>query len=288
MSGNLCSAFLPISAGTCAKSTVLPEDFMTNGGAAPLVGTPTPAPAVETATVSKAAPWLVAGAAAVGLGVLWWAAKGAVPVLAANPEPHGSRSLRKHVTAADVDPEELRKGIAHEYEHTRSRAVAERTALDHLAEDSRYYTHLDEMEAEVKGSEERFSLWDWWREPRPYANPSLMWEEAYREARKAGASDEEARAYAAEYERANTDWGLAEEINEPESPYANPRTTRLVLGSPRHIPSGAQVTVKEVHHYTRTGKLSKRAHEGGRTRIRVEYMGHDYWVDADALEGERG
>jgi len=50
----------------------------------------------------------------------------------------------------DVNPKELRKGIQHEMEHTEDPDVAEEIALDHLAEDPLYYTHLDRMEREVK------------------------------------------------------------------------------------------------------------------------------------------
>lgn len=64
-------------------------------------------------------------------------------------------------------------------------------------------------------------------------------------------------------------------------------TRWLVKGVPRHIPSDAAVTVRELTHFTRTGKQSKRPHADGSTRVRVEYMGHDYWVDAEALSAEK-
>ena len=50
----------------------------------------------------------------------------------------------------EVHPKELQKGIQHEMEHTNDPDVAEEIALDHLAEDPLYYTHLDKMEREVK------------------------------------------------------------------------------------------------------------------------------------------
>lgn len=44
------------------------------------------------------------------------------------------------------DPDQLRKGIKVEMEHTADRAVAKEIAQDHLAEDPKYYDHLKEME----------------------------------------------------------------------------------------------------------------------------------------------
>lgn len=62
---------------------------------------------------------------------------------------------------------------------------------------------------------------------------------------------------------------------------------RLVRGFPQDIPSGAAVTVRGFAHFTKTGKWSKRPHADGRTRVRVEYRGHEYWVDAEALSAEK-
>jgi superoxide dismutase/predicted kinase len=45
------------------------------------------------------------------------------------------------------DPKELAMGIEVELEHTNDREIAKRIALQHLAEDPRYYTHLKAMEA---------------------------------------------------------------------------------------------------------------------------------------------
>jgi len=47
---------------------------------------------------------------------------------------------------SDVDAKQLRMGIKHELEHTTDRAVAQEIALDHLAEDPRYYTKLKKIE----------------------------------------------------------------------------------------------------------------------------------------------
>ena len=58
----------------------------------------------------------------------------------------------------EVHPKELQKGIRHEMEHTNDPDVAEEIALDHLAEDPLYYTHLDKMEREVKKKKIRKNL----------------------------------------------------------------------------------------------------------------------------------
>ncbi len=49
-------------------------------------------------------------------------------------------------TKSNFDPEQLRKGISIEMEHTTSQAVAREIAQDHLSEDPKYYDHLEEME----------------------------------------------------------------------------------------------------------------------------------------------
>lgn len=60
------------------------------------------------------------------------------------------RSVKDSVTDSDVDPEELKKGIEVEYEHTSDRDTAKRIALDHLAEIPDYYTRLAKMEKQGK------------------------------------------------------------------------------------------------------------------------------------------
>lgn len=80
------------------------------------------------------------------------------------------RAQLEGFTRADADAEQLRRGVKHELEHTGSRKVAERIALDHLAEDDRYYSHLERMEADVAEAAP-LSEWDWWRGTRPYDNP---------------------------------------------------------------------------------------------------------------------
>lgn len=43
---------------------------------------------------------------------------------------------------SEFDPRQLRVGTLIEMEHTRSRAMAQEIAMDHLAEDPHYYTGL--------------------------------------------------------------------------------------------------------------------------------------------------
>ena len=59
------------------------------------------------------------------------------------------RAAEKGVSSKDVDPTELSMGISVEMEHTTCRLIAERIALDHLAELKDYYTRLKAMEAEA-------------------------------------------------------------------------------------------------------------------------------------------
>jgi hypothetical protein len=48
----------------------------------------------------------------------------------------------------DVDPEEFKKGLKVEMEHTDDEDIAEEIALDHLAEDPRYYSKLARIHKE--------------------------------------------------------------------------------------------------------------------------------------------
>ncbi len=52
----------------------------------------------------------------------------------------------------DVDPEQLRVGIAVELEHTKDRKLAQEIALDHLAENPKYYTKLKKIEPKEIGA----------------------------------------------------------------------------------------------------------------------------------------
>ena len=51
---------------------------------------------------------------------------------------------------SDFDSEQLEKGIAVELEHTGDKEKAKEIAQDHLSENSRYYTYLEEMEEKAK------------------------------------------------------------------------------------------------------------------------------------------
>lgn len=54
--------------------------------------------------------------------------------------------LKEFIEPADpskVDPDQLRRGIEVEMEHTNNPQIAKRIALQHLAEDPQYYTKLD-------------------------------------------------------------------------------------------------------------------------------------------------
>ena len=58
------------------------------------------------------------------------------------------RAMEKDIGEKDVDPKELEMGIEVEYEHTDSKEMSTRIALDHLAELDDYYTRLEVMEEE--------------------------------------------------------------------------------------------------------------------------------------------
>jgi len=62
----------------------------------------------------------------------------------------GGRAKEKGMTKDKVDPKELAKGIEVEMEHIDDKEVAERIALDHLAEFGDYYTRLVKMEKEAE------------------------------------------------------------------------------------------------------------------------------------------
>lgn len=64
------------------------------------------------------------------------------------------RDIGEHdfVPDSEFDPEELRKGIEVEKEHTRSILLAKLIAKDHLSEPGaeKYYTNLEKMEKRMK------------------------------------------------------------------------------------------------------------------------------------------
>jgi len=57
-------------------------------------------------------------------------------------------NVKPTVKAKDVDPKELKKGIAVEKEHTTDLKTAKRIALNHLGEDPKYYTKLAKAKLE--------------------------------------------------------------------------------------------------------------------------------------------
>ena len=56
------------------------------------------------------------------------------------------------------DPEELKKGIEVELEHTNYKAIATIIAKHHLAEDKEYYTKLKKVESKAKSEDEERRL----------------------------------------------------------------------------------------------------------------------------------
>ena len=58
----------------------------------------------------------------------------------------GGLAAEKGITKKDVDAGELQKGIEVELEHTPNRDIAGEIALDHLAEDPRYYSKLQKID----------------------------------------------------------------------------------------------------------------------------------------------
>ena len=55
---------------------------------------------------------------------------------------------------SNYDPEQLRRGIEVELEHTDDREIAQEIAMDHLEEFPTYYTALDNMEKGLKKKQE--------------------------------------------------------------------------------------------------------------------------------------
>jgi len=58
----------------------------------------------------------------------------------------------------DVDKKELEKGIKEELEHTNDRGLAKEIALDHLAEDPKYYSMLEKMHSQEDNAKD----WKYW------------------------------------------------------------------------------------------------------------------------------
>lgn len=62
----------------------------------------------------------------------------------------GGASNEKELRYDEVDEKQLKRGVEVEMEHTPDRLVAMKVALDHLAENDRYYDYLDKMERSWK------------------------------------------------------------------------------------------------------------------------------------------
>lgn len=59
-----------------------------------------------------------------------------------NGLPGGTADFRSE---KDFDPAQLQKGIKHELEHTNDPKIAKEIAMDHLAEDPKYYDNLERL-----------------------------------------------------------------------------------------------------------------------------------------------
>jgi X-linked retinitis pigmentosa GTPase regulator len=82
---------------------------------------------------------------------------------------------KEHITEDDVDPDQLKRGIQIEMEHTKDKDVAKQIALDHLTEIPDYYTRLDRMEREAaqsknKAKENKKNKQEKSEEPEPEVN----------------------------------------------------------------------------------------------------------------------
>lgn len=62
----------------------------------------------------------------------------------------GGKSGGSGMTADDVDPDQLARGIEVEKEHVENDLIAQKISLDHLTENPSYYDYLDAMEAQAK------------------------------------------------------------------------------------------------------------------------------------------
>lgn len=69
----------------------------------------------------------------------------------------GGKANELSIGEDDVDPDELKKGIEVELEHTSDKDVAKRIALDHLAEakNAPYYSLLADMEKKFESKQEK-------------------------------------------------------------------------------------------------------------------------------------
>ena len=64
----------------------------------------------------------------------------------------------KHGLSIQYMRPEFELGTKHEFEHINDKSVAERIALDHLLENPRYYTMLEQMESDAKKNRKKIEL----------------------------------------------------------------------------------------------------------------------------------
>lgn len=78
----------------------------------------------------------------------------------------------------DIDPIQLKKGVKVEMEHTNKQAIAQEIALDHLAEDKKYYDKLEVIHKENPIARKEIitlnDLKDWGREARNLYGRSVL------------------------------------------------------------------------------------------------------------------
>jgi len=60
------------------------------------------------------------------------------------------RAFQKNIDESSIDQGQLNMGIQVEFEHTDSKDIAKKIALDHLAEIPDYYNRLRKMEDEAR------------------------------------------------------------------------------------------------------------------------------------------
>ena len=75
--------------------------------------------------------------------------------MANKPNPRYLTGEGKDLDPRTVSKAQLEMGIQIEMEHTNDRTIAKRIALDHLAENPRYYTYLKRMERQMKIDEDK-------------------------------------------------------------------------------------------------------------------------------------
>jgi hypothetical protein len=95
---------------------------------------------------------------------------------------HDNTPLNEIQTPAnekDVDPKELAMGIEVEMEHTDDKAKAKIIALQHLAEDPKYYTKLKSLDLEEKKNKDPFGLNQYARELAMGLEEAIMNEGRY-------------------------------------------------------------------------------------------------------------